>query len=131
MLNLNVPIENPFNLSRITKIEVVDVADKRKKVPPCLNIQIDIWGPNNIFGGRKTLCALDAEPSTCLFKTAVPTSEKDLVRLDIVIIAGLYTRLVDVWNANVTAPRTTAKRLKAVEDDLVASGILSADFAGT
>jgi hypothetical protein len=77
------------------------------------------------------VCAYDEQSSTCLRKKATPQSQADLVEVYGASITGLYTRLLNVYNANVTAPATHAKHLKAVEDDLIASGIISSDFAGT
>jgi len=136
MINLTTNIENPRDIPRIVKWEIVDVNDYNRQVPPYLLVRVQIHG-----GDAETsnpykdyvLCIYDAPlASTCLRKKDAPKGYDDLFELFSAVLPGdTYTQLAAAWNANTKDGGTRRLRDKALEAALVATGVLGTEFAGT
>lgn len=136
-VNLTTNIEVTKSVPRIVKWRVTSVQDCEDALPPHMLVQVQAYGAGagetNPYGMPHTLVVRDGQAlSTCLRVKASPQNERDQLEVHDKVIGGTpYTDLSAAYAANVSAPATNRKRLQAVQSVLVASGALSAEFAGT
>jgi hypothetical protein len=130
MKTITTPIQNPMDVPRLTKFEVVDVTENDDSTPPSMTVSVRAYGPGNLpYGGDITLTAYDSQASTCLKLNPLQQGYDDLLLVFGQVVANAYTTLSTAYNANV-ANATKRKRCLAVEA-LLASTLLSAEFAAT
>jgi hypothetical protein len=130
MKTITTPIQNPMDVPRLVKFEVVDVAENDDATPPSMTISVRVSGPGNLpYGGDITLTAYDSQASTCLKLNPLQHGYDDLLLIFGQVVSNAYTTLSTAYNANI-ANATKRKRCLAVEA-LLASTLLSAEFAAT
>jgi hypothetical protein len=130
MKALTTPIQNPLDVPRIIKFEVVTVNENDTDDPPSLVITVKALGPGNAqYGDSFILYAYDSLASTCLKPNTAQQGYGDLLQLFGQVVTNAYTTLSTAYNANV-ANATKRKRCLAVEALLVGT-LLSADFASS
>ena len=130
VINITTPIDNPMDVPRITKFEVVDVTENDLDATPSISVRIRLYGPGNIeYGSPITLSARNLEQSICLQVNPGQQNYSDLFRTYGTIVPNAYTTISTAWNSNIANP-TKRKRCLAVEEVLVGL-LLPSVFAGT
>ena len=123
-------INNPLDVPRLTKFEVVNVTENDDLTPPSMTVSVRVHGPGNVsYGGDISLTAYDSQASTCLKLNPLQQGYDDLLLVFGQVVANAYTTLSTAYNANIANP-TKRKRCLAVEALLVGT-LLSTDFAAT
>ena len=130
MISLNANIPVVFNVNSLRKYEVVRVRENGKNLRIFVSVQV--YGPNvggdlNRFGDPITVSA--SQSGLCQVLSANPSPSRFDDQLQVVEsrLPGAYAAIAAALDS--VAGRSAQR--KAVEDVLVASGLLSAEFVGT
>jgi hypothetical protein len=131
MITLTTAITIANDIPRIVKWKVSDAHDYVDQTPPCMILNLVLYGPGSVAFDVYNLLIFDSIPSTILVINPAPAEIRDQFQYASSQLAGTaYTTLSGLWNGP-TTPANHSGRLKAVEGALIAGGVLPTAFAGT
>jgi hypothetical protein len=133
MITFTTPVPVVNNINNLRKVQVVDVTDNHRSSPPNLRIGLQVFGTGSVpYGDVLWIYAYDAQASGVLAVNSMPATVLDqLIVVERSLAGTPYTTLAGIWNANTNSGGTLTLRLKAVENALIANGMLDAALTGT